>query len=91
MKVADDIVYISNGKILANCTLDEILSKYFLVHFSSIKETKDIKIISLKETKKGYEGLILKNNLPTNIKYEKATLDNIMIHLEKEQSNEILN
>ena len=91
MKVADDIVYISNGKILANCTLDEILNKYFLVHFSSIKETKDIKIIGLKETKKGYEGLVLKNNLPTNIKYEKATLDNIMIHLEKEQNNEKLN
>ena len=91
MKVADDIVYISNGKILVNCTIDELLNKYYLVHFSSIKQTKDIKIIGLKETKKGYEGLILKNNLSTNIKYENATLDNIMIHLEKEQNNEKFN
>ena len=38
MRIADDIVYISQGKILAACPLKELLCKYNLAHFSSLAD-----------------------------------------------------
>ena len=38
MRIADDILYISQGKILAACPLKDLLDKYKLAHFSSLEE-----------------------------------------------------
>ena len=84
MRIADDIVYISQGKILAACPLKELLDKYKLAHFSSLADATAAKAIGVKAVKEGYEGL-----LPRDIKISAsaaatdATIDNIIVHLEK--------
>lgn len=55
---------------------------YYLISLNSIQEADMIgtRIFGLKETKNGYEGLILENIEGFNLR--KATLDEIMVHLE---------
>ena len=84
MRIADDIVYISHGSILAACPLEELLGKYRLAHFPSLAEATAANAIGVKSVKGGYEGLLLcdmKNSGDTVI--TDATIDNIMVHLEK--------
>ena len=84
MRIADDIVYISQGSILAACPLEELLGKYRLVHFPSLAEATAANAIGVKSVKDGYEGLLLcdmQNSGDTVI--TDATIDNIMVHLEK--------
>ena len=89
MRIADDIVYISQGKILAACPLKELLDKYKLAHFSSLADATAAKAIGVKAVKEGYEGL-----LPRDIKISAsaaatdATIDNIIVHLEKANEGE---
>ena len=87
MRVADDIVYLSQGKILAACPLKELLGKYRLGRFASLAEAAEAKAIGIKSVKDGYEGLLLLDNLKSgNTEITEATIDNIIVHLEK--SNE---
>ena len=89
MRIADDIVYISRGKILAARPLKELLDKYKLAQFSSLAAATEAKAIGVKPVKDGYEGLI-----PCNVQRLKnatiidATIDNIMVHLEKAKREE---
>ena len=87
MRIADDIVYISQGKLLAACPLKELLGKYRLGRFASLAEAAEAKVIGIKSVKDGYEGLLLLDNLKSvNAEITEATIDNIIVHLEK--SNE---
>ncbi len=84
MRIADDIIYISQGSIHAACPLEELLGKYRLVHFPSLAEATAANAIGVKSVKDGYEGLLLcdmQNSGDTVI--TDATIDNIMVHLEK--------
>lgn len=84
MRIADDIVYISQGKLLAACPLKELLGKYRLARFSSLNDATAAKAIGVKTVKEGYEGLLSRNmQIPTNVAATDATIDNIIVHLEK--------
>ena len=84
MRIADDIVYISQGKLLAACPLKELLGKYRLAHFSSLAEATAAKAIGVKAVKEGYEGLLARDmQISTNVTVSDATIDNIIVHLEK--------
>ncbi len=83
-RIADDIVYLSNGRVLANESLETLINRYRLVRFSSYQEAYacDVPVLGLKEVKRGYEGLAYAQNLPKNAQYKQPTLDQIFIHLE---------
>ena len=84
MRIADDIVYISQGKLLAACPLKELLGKYRLARFSSLKDATTAKAIGVKAVKEGYEGLLLCDmQVTTSAAATDATIDNIIVHLEK--------
>ena len=84
MRIADDIVYISQGRLLAACPLKEMLNKYKLVRFSSLADATAAKAIGVKAVKEGYEGLLPRDmQISTNVAGTDATIDNIIIHLEK--------
>ena len=84
MRIADDIVYISQGKILAACPLKELLNKYKLARFFSLSDATAAKAIGVKVVKEGYEGLLPRDmQISTNVTVSDATIDHIIIHLEK--------
>ena len=88
MRIADDIVYISDGKVLADEPLNELLSKYALADFTSLEQAKKAEVIGLKQTKDGYQGLIKQGCAPEGAKISEATLDHIMIYLENAKKQE---
>ena len=84
MRIADDIVYISQGRILAACPLEELLGKYRLAHFPSLAEATAANAIGVKSVKDGYEGLLTRDTqISEDTVIADATIDNIMVHLEK--------
>ena len=48
MRIADDIVYISQGKILAACPLKELLNKYKLAQFATLEDATAARAIGVK-------------------------------------------
>ena len=88
MRIADDIVYISQGKILAACPLKELLGKYKLAHFSSLADATAANAIGVKSVKDGYEGLLSCDMQRLNGTLSDATIDNIIVHLEKANAEE---
>lgn len=75
MRVADRIVYLSDGTILADAPLQELMARYRVKKFSSAAEAEGA--IGVKAVKDGFEGLVMGNQ-----EGREATLDEIMIHLE---------
>lgn len=86
-KCADNIVYIKNGKILADGNLKLFIENYRLVSFadSSIKEGIASKLIGFKRVKDGFDALIkTKDALELHIESTQADIESIMVHIEKE-------
>ena len=89
MRIADDIVYISQGKILVACPLKELLDKYKLAHFSSLADATAAKAIGVKAVKEGYEGLLPRDmKISTSATVTDATIDHIIVHLERANEEE---
>lgn len=89
MRIADDIVYISQGRILVACPLKDLLGKYRLARFSSLKDATTAKAIGVKAVKEGYEGLLpCDMQIATIATATDATIDNIIVHLEKANEEE---
>lgn len=80
LRVADKIVYLSDGILLADEPLDALLKRYRLGRFPSMREAEAARAISVKAVKEGFEGLI-----EDPLEGREATLDEIMIHLEWER------
>ena len=75
-------------KILAACPLKELLCKYKLAHFSSLADASAVNAIGVKAVKEGYEGLLPRNmQISESIAVTDATIDNIIVHLEKENED----
>ena len=90
MRIADDIVYISQGKILAACPLKELLNKYKLAQFATLEDATAAKAIGVKSVKDGFEGLLCDNiHGLKNVTIIEATIDSIMVHLEKANKERI--
>lgn len=88
-KIADYITYINNGKIIFTGEKDEFLEKYCIIKGGKedITESQKKEIIGLRIHSTGFEGLIeLKKAIGFSSKViiEKASLDEIMIYMNKE-------
>lgn len=83
MRIADDVIYISRGKVLADCSLEQLLSRYRTVRFGTRGQAEAAHAIGIKAVKNGYEGLLERGqDIPDGASAEEATLDAVMIHLE---------
>lgn len=86
---ADNIIYIKDGGIIADMPIDEFVGSYRLGfcnedNFSAESETK---IIGKRRSKNGYSFLVKEENSNLFDEVKKPTLEEIMVHIEKE--NEI--
>ena len=79
MRVADQILYLSDGILLADEALETLAKRYRLKLFATLSEAGAAGAIGVKEVKDGFAGLI------TSSEGREATLDEIMIHLEWEK------
>ena len=84
-KIADYIYFINRGKTILYDTKDEMLEKYLLIKGGTLDLTSTIKkkLIGLKESSIGFEGLINqadKNIIGTNILCEVPTIEDIIIY-----------
>ena len=89
-RIADDIVYIADGKILIDEPLNDVLAKYSIAHFADIEQARAAHAIGVKPVKDGYEGLIPKGAEPIGATVTQATLDHIMIHFESAKKEGIV-
>lgn len=85
-RIADDVVYISGGKVLEACPLEELRSKYAVAVFDDEESAVKAGGVGVKRVKNGYEALVPggAQNAAT------ATIDDIMIHLEAEKDRTTL-
>lgn len=88
-KIADYITFIRKGKIIYTGTKDELLEKYCIIKGGNddIMLSDKKNIIGLREHSTGFEGLIDVENLrgfSTHVITEKATLDDIVVYMNKE-------
>lgn len=88
-KIADYITYINNGKIIFTGEKDEFLEKYCIIKGGKedITESQKKEIIGLRMHSTGFEGIIeLKKavGFSSKVIIEKASLDEIMIYMNKE-------
>ena len=87
-KCADDITYIRNGKIFASEPTDTFKEKYKLAFVKKDAFTDDIAACShgVRRLKDGLSVLISADKAAVlNIKTTDASLEDIMVHLEKEE------
>lgn len=88
-KCADDIVYISNGRILAEAPMQTFLESYRAVSFGSAEEAKAYKdrLIGLAEEKRGCTALVRTADAESlTLPAAPADLEQIMVHLERQAS-----
>lgn len=87
-KCADDITYIRNGKIFASEPTDTFKEKYKLAFVKKDAFTDDIAACShgVRRLKDGLSVLISADKAAVlNIETTDASLEDIMVHLEKEE------
>lgn len=86
-KCADDIVYIHNGKIIADSDIKTFLDTYKSVELT-IQQHEQIdssKLIGCKRSKNGYSAIVKTENADAiQGEISDADLEKIMIHIEKE-------
>lgn len=85
-KCADRITYIHDGRVLVSKELEEFARQYRLVSLNEAEAEKwQPHLIGRKVAKQGYTALILAEEAPKlPLQSTDATLDDIMVHLEKE-------
>lgn len=88
-KCADDIVYIQRGRILAEETLDDFVAAYRLVEFDAAALTPAQReaLVGEKRIKHGFSALTRAENAALFPAAREATLEEIMVHLEKEETS----
>ncbi|MDD4011573.1 MAG: ABC transporter ATP-binding protein [Sphaerochaetaceae bacterium] len=87
-RCADDIVYIKDGSIIEAGDMDEYISRHCLVQIESkqLPENLDDVLIGIKKNRNGWSALAFRtSSLPECCKTSDATLQDIMVHLEKEE------
>ena len=87
-KCADDITYIQNGKIFCSQPLSDFAARYHLVEGQeeALSPALTEKLIGKKIAKSGFTALLEKEDAALcPLPLRPATLEEIMIHLEKER------
>lgn len=84
-KCADRIVYIKNGKILADTELDAFLGQYKLIRMKELPRQEQEKLIGVRQNRQDMSALVCAQDVPIEgAQTMDATLEDIMVHLEKE-------
>lgn len=87
-KCADNIIFIKDGEIKENSSMDELIDSYKIIKFNDKKiiENNLIKIISMKKSRNGKSALIKTKDLKyfNNIEYINADLESIIVYTSKE-------
>lgn len=88
-KCADFILYIKDGVIIENIDKDSFINSYRLVSGTGSQLTSTLlpKVIGLREHKFGFEGMIHSSDVAdfSHMTHTPADMENIMIHIEREQ------
>lgn len=86
-KCADDIIYIKNGRIIANGDMREFENAYRIVRFESIDAARAAApcALGIKRAKAGCTALLrVEDASRLALDGERAELESIMVHIEKE-------
>lgn len=85
-KCADDIVYIRQGRILAEETLEDFVAAYRLVEYerAALTPVQREALVGEKRTKHGFSALARAEDAAIFPGAREATLEEIMVHMEKE-------
>ena len=81
---ADDITYIKSGKIAASGSKNAFVSRYRTVQLAEVTEEQKPLLIGARRLKSGISALIEAQN-EALFPCQPATLEDIMVHLEKEE------
>lgn len=84
-RIADDVVFLSRGKMLLNEPLETLLSAYMRAVFRDREGAERAGAVGVKQTREGYEGLIAAGGDAHGAAVFVPTLDEIIIHLEAEE------
>lgn len=85
-RIADMIVYISDGAVSFSGDKDVLLSKHCVVRGGKLPEVKRKHAIGLREYKDGYECLMEVDNiggLPPDAMTERATINDVVVYMER--------
>ncbi len=86
-KCADHIIYIKNGKLLADSNMKTFISDYKVASFTSKEQVESLseQLVGYKRSKEGYTALVKSDNVSLlNLPIVDADLESIMVHIEKE-------
>lgn len=92
-RIADYVTILHNGKVWYTGTKDELTEKYVIIKGSE-KDIPSIlkeKFIGFHAYRNGFDALIQTDNLvniPNTLEYEKASIDEILVYIAKEDKNE---
>ena len=85
-RIADQIVYISNGSVSFCGEKDDLLNRYCVVRGGHLPQSKRKDAIGLREHANGFECLMAIEQiggLPAETVTEKATIDDIVVYFER--------
>lgn len=86
-KCADDIIYIKGGRIIADSDMRAFENAYKIAHFESVNAACEAlpDALGIKRAKDGCTALIKSEDAQRlGLETERATLESIMVHIEKE-------
>lgn len=86
-RIADDIVYISGGKVSYCGEKDHLLESFCIVRGGSLPEDKKASAIGVRQTGSGYECLMPLagiGGLPTGTVTEAPTIHDIVVYMERD-------
>jgi len=89
-RIADLIVYISNGEVSFCGEKDELKSGYCVVRGGKLPDDKRKYAIGAREHSNGYECLMAMENiggLPPDTLTERATIDDVVVYMERRAKN----
>lgn len=82
-KIADDVIYLSEGKVLFAEPIGEMIQRYCLAAFPTREEAEGSGAIGIKRTKEGFDGLLPQEAVGRgNITAKPASLEDIVVHFE---------
>lgn len=92
-RIADYVTILHNGKVWYTGTKDELTESYAVVKGSEKDIPEDVKnkLIGFHAYRNGFDALISMDDLagvPDSLEYEKASIDEILVYIAKEDKNE---
>ncbi len=92
-RIADYVTILHNGKVWFTGTKDELAESYAVLKGaeSDIPEALKSKLIGFHNYRNGFEALIKTadlTNIPNSLEHEKASIDEILVYIAKEDKNE---